>query len=146
MSVYVVDASVLVKWFIPEVHSEAARRWLDASHDYLAPDLVFPEAGNAISKKVRRGELTPAEARRLATDISGAAVEAISMRGLLPDAEALAVTTGMTVYDAVYVALAVRLETRVITADEGLLRIARRYSPISVHVCSVEQSPSDSGR
>ena len=50
MSVFVVDASLVVKWFVPEVHSVAARRWLDASHDYIAPDLVFPEASNAIWK------------------------------------------------------------------------------------------------
>lgn len=30
MSVFVVDASLVVKWFVPEVHSVAARKWLDA--------------------------------------------------------------------------------------------------------------------
>lgn len=141
MSVFVVDASVVIKWFVPEVHSEAARRWLESSHDYLAPDLMFPEAGNAMWKKVRRGELTPDEALRLAADISAAAVEAISMRGLLPDAEALALSTGMTVYDAMYVALAVRLETQAITADDQLLRIARTHSALSNYVRSVEDFP-----
>lgn len=48
MSVFVVDASLVVTWCVPEVHSAAALRWLDASHGYIAPDLVFPEAGNAI--------------------------------------------------------------------------------------------------
>jgi predicted nucleic acid-binding protein len=62
--VFVVDASLVVKWFVPEVHSEAARRWLEASHDYIAPDLVFPEAGNAIWKKIRRRELSGGHIRR----------------------------------------------------------------------------------
>src|SRR5438093_11886063 len=90
VSVLVVDASVLLKWFVPEVHSDAARRWLQSSHEYLAPDLIFPEAGNAIWKKVRREELDEDEGRRLADDVARAAVETIPMRGLLPDAEALA--------------------------------------------------------
>ncbi|MBI4266075.1 MAG: type II toxin-antitoxin system VapC family toxin, partial [Acidobacteria bacterium] len=102
MSVFVVDASLVVKWFVPEVHSEAARRWLGASHDYIAPDLVFPEVGNAIWKKTRRGELSEDEGQRLVADISAIGVEAVSMRALLPDAHALAIATGVTVYDATY--------------------------------------------
>ncbi|OFW03087.1 MAG: hypothetical protein A3I61_03620 [Acidobacteria bacterium RIFCSPLOWO2_02_FULL_68_18] len=141
MSVFVIDASVVIKWFIPEVRSEAARRWLEFPHDYFAPDLVFAEVGNAMWKKVRRGELTRQEALRLARDVPAAAVEAIPMRGLLPDAEALALSAGVTVYDAMYVALAVRLETHAVTADDRLLRIARRHSAVSNHVRSVEDFP-----
>jgi predicted nucleic acid-binding protein len=62
VSVFVVDASLVIKWFVPEVDSAAARRWLDAPHDYIAPDLLFPEGGHTVWKKVRRGRF----ARRLA--------------------------------------------------------------------------------
>jgi predicted nucleic acid-binding protein len=68
MRVFVVDASVVLKWFIPEMHSDAARRLLLATHQYFSPDLLFPEVGNAIWKKVRRGELTAEEGQRLAVD------------------------------------------------------------------------------
>ena len=119
MSVFVVDASLVVKWFVPEVHSVAARKWLDASHDYIAPDLIFPEVGNALWKKVRKGELSPKEAQSLVSDLSVVGVEAIAMRGLASDAHALAARTGITVYDATYLTLAVRLETQVITGDVG---------------------------
>ena len=112
MRVFVVDASLVVKWFVPEVHSVAARKWLGASHDYIAPDLVFPEAGNAIWKKVRRGELSPEDAQSLVNDLSAVGVEAVSMRALVSDAHALAVRTGITVYDATYLTLAVRLRRR----------------------------------
>ena len=56
MSAFVVDASVVVKWFVPEVHSDAARRLLTLSHEYFAPDLLFAETANTIWKKIRRGE------------------------------------------------------------------------------------------
>lgn len=138
MSVFVVDASLVVKWFVPEVHSEAARRWLDASHDYIAPDLVFPEAGNAIWKKIRRGELSEDEGQRLVADISAIGVEAVSMRALLPDAHALAIATGVTVYDATYLTLAVRLETQVITGDDRFARKLAEHPLLAPHIHSVE--------
>ena len=51
MSVLVVDASVVLKWFLPEIHSDAARRLLAATHHYLSPDLLFPEVGNAYGRR-----------------------------------------------------------------------------------------------
>ena len=65
----VVDASVVIKWFVPEAGSDAASRLL-ASEDRLeAPDLLFAEIANAIWKKVQRGQLTRAESRLLVRDI-----------------------------------------------------------------------------
>lgn len=133
-----IDASVVIKWFVPEVHTDAARRWLESSHEYMSPDLLFPEAGNVIWKKVRRGELTAAEGQRLAGDLAGIAVEVIAMRGLLPDAHSLALSTGLTVYDAMYVTLAVRLDTQVITADNRLIRTLVSHPLIAAFVRSVE--------
>ena len=138
MSVFVVDASVVLKWFVPEIHSEAARRLLAAAHQYLSPDLLFPEVGNAIWKKVRRGELTAEEGQRLAADISTIAVETVSTRGLMIDAHALAITTGLTVYDAMYLALAVRLKTELITADDKLGRIVAAHPMTAAHVRLVQ--------
>jgi predicted nucleic acid-binding protein len=138
VSVYVVDASVVIKWFAPEIHSDAARRLLSAPHEYFSPDLLFPEVGNVIWKKVRRGELTAEQGRRLAADISTVAVETVPTRGLLVDAYALAVTTGVTVYDAMYLALAVRLETEMITADERLARTMAAHPMTAVHVRLVQ--------
>lgn len=132
------DASVVLKWFVPEVHSDAARRLLDAPHQYLAPDLLFSETGNAIWKKVRRGELTPEEAQRLVADLSRVAVETVATRGLVTDAYALANATGRSVYDSTYVALAVRLETQLITADDRLEKALAAHPMIAAHVCTVQ--------
>ena len=134
MSVFVVDASVVLKWFVPEIHSDAARRLLAATHQFLSPDLLFPEVGNAIWKKVRRGELTAEEGRRLAADISSVAVETVSTRGLMIDGHALAVTTGLSVYDAMYLALAIRLKTDLVTADDRLSRTVAAHPMTATHV------------
>lgn len=138
MSLYVVDASVVIKWFVPEIHGDAARRLLTAPHEYFSPDLLFPEVGNVIGKKVRRGELTAEQGERLAADISTIAVETVPTRGLLVDAHALAVATGFTVYDSMYLALAVRLKTEMITADDRLGRAMAAHPMTAVHVRPIQ--------
>jgi len=134
VSVYVVDAIVVIKWFLPEIHSDAARRLLSGPHEFFSPDLLFPEVGNVIWKKVRRGELTTEQGERLAADISTVAVETVPTRGLVLDAYALAAATGLTVYDCMYLALAVRLETEMITADDRLGRTVAAHPMTAVHV------------
>ena len=143
MSVFVVDASLVVKWFVPEVHSAAARKWLDASHDYIAPDLVFPEVGNALWKTVRKGELSPEEAQSLVSDLSAVGIEAVLMRALISDAHALALRTGITVYDATYLTLAVRLQTQVITGDDRFARTLAEHPLLAPHIRSVEDFVSE---
>jgi predicted nucleic acid-binding protein len=134
VSVFVVDASLVIKWFVPEIHSEAARRWLAASHDYVAPDLLFSEAGNAVWKKVRRKELDVNEARQLVVDLAQVAVETVATRNLLQDAVALALTVGITVYDAMYLTLAARLETEVITGDDRFAEKIAEHPVLVKHV------------
>jgi predicted nucleic acid-binding protein len=134
VSVFVVDASLVIKWFVPEIYSEAARRWLDASHDYVAPDLLFSETGNVLWKKVRRSELDENEARQLVMDLAQVAVETVATRSLLQDALALALTVGLTVYDAMYLTLAVRLETAVITGDDRFVDKIAEHSLLVRHV------------
>ena len=63
MSHYVVDASVAVKWFVPEVHSDPALRLRDQTHTLHVPAFFTLEFANALCKKRRREELTKAQAR-----------------------------------------------------------------------------------
>jgi predicted nucleic acid-binding protein len=62
--------------------------------------------------------------------------EAVAMRGLLPDAQAMALRTGITVYDATCLTLAVRLETQVITGDDRFARRLADHPLPSPHVRS----------
>lgn len=122
------------QWFVPEIHFEAARRWLSASHDSVAPDLLFSELGNAVWKKVRRRELDENDGRQLVVDFGQVAVETVATRSLLQDALALALTAGITVYDAMYLTLAVRLETEVITCDDGFADEIAEHPLLVPHV------------
>ena len=138
MSVYVVDASVVTKWFIPEVDSAAAQRLLDQDHTYFAPDLLFAELANTTWKKVRAGHLSPAQGERLMADFGAIAVETIPCRALARDAHSLAVSTGRSAYDALYVALAMRLDTQMITADERLANALCAIPALSAHIASLQ--------
>ena len=111
-------ASVVIKWFVPEAGSDAASRLLASEDRLAAPDLLFAEVANAIWKKVLRGQLTRAESQLLVSDIEHIAVDTTPCRALANDAHAIALITSRSVYDSMYVALALRLDTRVITADE----------------------------
>jgi predicted nucleic acid-binding protein len=138
VSVFVVDASVVLKWFVPEIHSDAAQRLLNQDHEYFAPDLLFAETANAIWKKVLRSDLSRKDGQRLVGDIERSAVETVPCRVLARDAHALAVATGRSVYDAMYLALAVRLDTRMITADERLAGALARFPSVAQHIQTVQ--------
>ena len=143
MSVFVVDASVVVTWFVPEIHSDAARRLLVLPHEYVAPDLLFAETANTLWKKIRREELTVEQGQRLVADIRQIAVETVPCRALADDAHALANATGRTVYDSMYVALAVRLNTCSITADDRLEAALRRFPAVASHIQLVQTFDRD---
>ena len=127
----VVDASVVLKWFVPEVGSEAASRLLASDDRLEAPDLLFAEIGNAIWKKVLRGQLTRAESQELVSDIEKIAVVTTPCRALANDAHAIALVTSRSVYDSMYVALALRLDTRLITADERFFHALQSFPELA---------------
>lgn len=138
MSVFVVDASVVIKWLIPEVDSAAARRLLEKDYTYFAPDLLFAELANTTWKKVRGGHLSHEQGQRLMADFGTIAVESIPCRALARDAYSLAVSTGRSAYDALYLALAMRLDTQMITADERLANALGANRPLSAHIVSLQ--------
>jgi hypothetical protein len=78
----VIDSSVVIKWFVPEVHSDDALRYLDPDLERNAPELLLAEVSNILWKKAGRSELTPAEANRIAEDVEQADVIIHPMRPL----------------------------------------------------------------
>ena len=87
----------------------------------LAPDLLYPETGNILWKKRRLHELTGAEVDEIVDAISALPIKIEASRPVMPLAVTIAMHSGITVYDAMYVALARIYETRMITADKKLV-------------------------
>ena len=133
MTAVVVGSSVALKWFIPEVLSEQAESLLDGSLELLTPDLLFPEVGNILWKKIARGEIQAGEAREVLAALRRVPLVVVASSGLLEGALEIAVAYQRTVYDALYLALAVAHDCAFVTADDRLAR-ALAEGPLARHI------------
>ena len=122
MSPCVVDASVVAKWFLPEVHTAAALRVLEAGRELHAPDFLLLELDNVFCKRIRRGELTEKDGAGARDLLRRLPVTMHPFRQLQDLAYETALVTGRSMYDCLYVALAVLLDGQVVTADHRLYK------------------------
>jgi len=121
----VVDASVVVKWFVAEARSDAARSVLGSGERLLAPDLVVPEVCNAVWKKLRRGEVTPEQAAAAASGVHAVLDQTVPTAGLAARALDLARRGNHPVYDCFYLALAEVVGCDVVSDDACLEELPR---------------------
>jgi predicted nucleic acid-binding protein len=109
---------------------DAALAWVDTvargQLRAVVPDLVFLEVANALAGYVRNEELTGDEAASSLDDLLDLPLETHSSRLLAPQAHALAVTRGLSAYDAAYLALAIGYDAVLVTADRRLAEQAER--------------------
>jgi len=121
---YVVDASVAVKWFVPEDGANSARRlkrsYEEGQADILSPPLILFEVANALRYhpvvKLSVEELvTATEALR------DMAIIVETSREIWTKTFEISQTEGITTYDAAYLSLAVLSKAMFVTADRKLL-------------------------
>lgn len=121
----VADASVLLKWFLPDVdepHADMADRMriahVDGWLDLCVPALAPFEIGNTLAR------LKPPELAR--ADLDDLALLDLHVEPMTSARIALAVDLvsrfGVTYYDASYHALAIDMNTRLVSADGRYLQ------------------------
>jgi predicted nucleic acid-binding protein len=137
---FVVDASIAVKWLLPEDHTEAAQRALSRTHELLAPDLIWSEVCSALWKQWRRGRLPSDAARVLIQDFRRYPLRIAPSEALLSEAWDIAEEFGRSIYDSLYLALAVRRGCPLVTADRAFYR-AIKNKPLAAPVLWVEDMP-----
>ena len=129
---YVVDASVIVKWFLH--HQEADRDKAVALRDLhisgrstiYVPELAFLEVLNAIRFSSKADEEDGKTALEALQDLN---LESKSASGdLLRKTNAIAWAYKITIYDALYVAMAEQIGYPLITADEAMVKKLRGHS------------------
>ncbi len=120
MKAVVVDASVAIKWFVPEIHAAAAARLLQDNMKLLVPDLIFAEVGSILWKKCRLKELTLDTASAILNDFKRLPFNSYESESLLDVAWQIATAYQCTVYDSLYVALAQMERCLLATADRAL--------------------------
>ena len=120
MSDFVIDASVILKWIVPESDSREALS-LRRGFALSAPDLVMAECANACWAKVRRTEMTAEEAILAARIIQQTDIELVSVRALVEASMVVALRLAHPIYDCTYLALALERGCPFVTADEKLI-------------------------
>lgn len=93
MSLFVVDVSVGVKWFVPEVATPDALRLRSGSHELHVPDFFAVEFANILWKKLDRLELSRSDADTMLSQLAGLPLVRHSDEPLLAPALDLAVQT-----------------------------------------------------
>jgi len=121
MSDYVVDASVAVKWLLIEEHRDAALRLMEGGNRLHAPDFILLELANVICTRVRRREMAEHAGVRAHALFQTFLVQMHDSAPLFHSAFSIALRTRQSVYDSLYVALAVVLGARLVTADRRLV-------------------------
>ena len=129
----VIDASVVVKWVLPELDRPLALRLQDQYQagkvKLLAPPLLLLEVGNALRKRVRRGELTEEAAELCFDQLVTDAPELLERAEVTVSAFHLALAHKRPIYDCLYLALALDRRCDLITADERFfLAMSPAYS------------------
>ena len=117
----VVDSNVLAYLYLPGEFTTAAETLMERDPDWNAPVLWRSEFRNILAGYLRRGQLTFGQAHALQSEAedllrdSEYEVDSRSVLELVRDSECSA-------YDCEFVALAMRLGTRLVTMDGKVLR------------------------
>ena len=129
-----VDASVVVKWFIPELLASEARALLAPRFDLHAPDLLLAEFANTIWKKVRRNELENSQPYMEELSRLGEVVVLHSGLDLVIRAMRTATRIDHAVYDCLYLACAEATESAPVTTDQRFAnKVSDRFRTVNVY-------------
>jgi len=134
---FVLDASVAVKWSIPSANEtltaqsvQLLQRYVNGEINFIVPDVFWAEVGNVLWKGVRQRRWPQVLADAAAEEIKNRNFLSISSLTLLPEALRIAFLHDRSVYDCLYVALAVQFNVEMITADERLANALAARLPV----------------
>ena len=129
----VVDASVAIKWLLPERDQPSALRirtlYQQGTLTAIAPGLITSDIGNVLWKYVTRGLLTPEDAGRALFRFHQDAPILRDSPVFNATALRLAAQYRRTFYDSLYLALALHHNCQLVTADEKFVRAMQAVFP-----------------
>ena len=138
----VIDASVALKWLVDEVHRDHAVAVLARKEPLLAPPHFRIELVSAVMKKIRAGDLQRATIAENLAAIANAPVREVSGRCLHASAMEIALRFYRSIYDSLYVALALQERCQLVTADRKLYdAVAPHYAGTMLWIEAVPPAP-----
>jgi predicted nucleic acid-binding protein len=137
VTTYVIDASVAAKWVLPAGGETLTLDALDLLKRYVAgqvrfvvPDLFWAELANILWKAAREKRIRIASAESGLHAMRHRSFPTVSSHTLLVEAFAIANAFERTVYDSLYVALAISSKSQLVTADERLANALAAHLPV----------------
>lgn len=127
----VIDASVAVKWFLPEPLGEEAVALLAENEVRAAPEHILVEVGQTLIRSWRTGGITLDHAREAVNALSQL-LQLSPTRDIAVRAIEIAADASCTNYDALYLAAAERWDATFVTADR---RLEQQLVPTRWHGC-----------
>jgi predicted nucleic acid-binding protein len=140
MSLYVVDSSVVIKWFVPEVLTPEANQLRGSGVPLHAPGFLNIEVAAIAWKKLRRGAMTRREADFVLSELPLLTITRYPTTPLVGPAFDIADRTNRTVYDCLYLALAVQLGGVMVTGDDKLAN-ALTGTPWAANIAKLQDIP-----
>jgi predicted nucleic acid-binding protein len=129
----VIDASVAIKWILPEEDHDLAVRiqdlYQDEKLDLVAPYVLIAEVGNVLWKRVRRGDLTRQAAERCFFEFLRDSPILLDSTSVNVSALQLAMALARPVYDCLYLAWALEQRCDLVTADARFFNALRPAFP-----------------
>lgn len=127
--VVVLDTSALLRLYLadgplPPSLEPAIQRGCTGDALLLVPDLCLLECASVMLKQVQRQLLSPDECRALLADVLQLPLRPTSSSDLAAAALDQAMALSLSVYDASYLALALKYGACLITADKQLAKAA----------------------
>jgi predicted nucleic acid-binding protein len=127
----VLDASAMLEALLRTPAAEVVEQWLlDPGQTLHAPHLLDIEVAQVLRRYTASGEIDAERGRLALTDLADLPVQRYSHHFLLPRVWEL--RNNLTVYDAVYVALAEALNAPLLTRDRRLAAAADRYALVEL--------------
>ena len=120
----VVDSSAILSDFLPDEDGLDLADFIDSETDLVAPLLLWAEVRNIVVTAERRGRLSRAAADDVVDAVDGldVSLDTSPRSGVVLR---LARKHGLSVYDALYLELALRRRADLLTLDRALRRAAQ---------------------
>lgn len=140
MSGYVIDASVAVKWLVTEDFSREALSLADSGSKLIAPAFIALEVLNSLWAMRRRGRISIEKVRTAVGELRSSP---LLLLPITADLSVAALRTALeidhAVYHCYYLALAVRANLTLITADKQFLNKVRSKPTLANYILHISE-------